>query len=429
MESGYSSGTWTQTGGSPILPFTDNGLDMAVVDFATHLGVTFEFTFSTNDAQDPCTNVDAVISITVVDCYCPPIVLDSAPDLCNDSGMMDLCALTDGSDDGIPTVASIGGTDISGNITGCIFDATGLNPGEYVITFTLNETVTGICEQFLKDTFSISEFNTTTIMDPPEVCVDPDGNGLMSLNFTDYVDNAGIGTWEDTDGTGAAIATLPEQQNVSFLGLGLTPGSYTFTYRIDNEDPCEDVVLTMEVQITDNCNCPPIELTTPTAINNDDGTLDMCSLIGNSDPGTFTVLNQSGENQSANIDSTGCIFNATDIAPGTYSIIYTLDVQVPSICVQSVTVFVDVIELVATNSIRKDNIQIYPNPTSDKLNIKSDFKITSLNLYTETGNSIYKSQLLNGNNVEIDLSSYPSGLYLLQVETDMGRWIEKVIRR
>ncbi len=330
---GYSSGTWSQTGGSPDLPFTDNGLDMAVVDFEGFLGLTFEFTFTTNDAEDPCTNIETVISITVVDCNCPPIVLDPAPDLCNDAGMIDLCALTDGSEAGTHTVASIGGTDISDRITGCIFDAVDLNPGEYVITFTLDEMVTGICEQFLQDTFSVFEFRTTTITDPPQVCIDPDGNGLMSLNFTDYVGNAGIGTWEDTDGTGAAIATLPELNDVSFLGLGLTPGQYTFTYRIDNEEPCEDVVLMMEVDITDDCNCPSINPDVPEDECNTDGPIDLTQYDDPMEPGTWSSTELTVENGNSLI--------IDGVAAGNYTLTYRIDEPIDE-CPDSMNVVITI---------------------------------------------------------------------------------------
>ncbi len=85
--------------------------------------------------------------------------------------------------------------------------------------------------------------------------------------------------------------------------------------------------------------------------------------------------------------------------------------------------------VLATNSITKDNIKVYPNPTSHMLNIKSDYQITSLNLYTTTGNSLHRSQGIKANNMEIDLSTYPLGLYLLHVETEKGGWIEKVVKR
>ncbi|MFT6333311.1 MAG: putative repeat protein (TIGR01451 family) [Halioglobus sp.] len=85
--------------------------------------------------------------------------------------------------------------------------------------------------------------------------------------------------------------------------------------------------------------------------------------------------------------------------------------------------------ITATNLITKENIQIYPNPTSNLLNIKSDYQITSFDLYTTSGKSLHRGQDIKVNNVEIDLSRYATGLYLLQIETINGRWIEKVVRR
>jgi gliding motility-associated-like protein len=318
LESGYSSGTWSQTGGTPTLTFTDNGLNMAVVDFdGQPIGSMFTFTFTTIDAQDPCTNVSVDVTITVVDCNCPPIVLAPADDLCNLDGMIDLCALSAGSDPGTFTVMSIGGTDFSDRISadGCIFDATGLNPGEFVITFTLDQTVSGICEQFLQVNFNVVQYLTATIQDPPEVCSDPDGNGLMSLNFTTYVSNAGSGVWEDTDGAGVAIATLPEQQNVSFIGV--PAGQYTFTYTIDNADPCEDVVLTMEVSVTDDCNCPSINPLNPSDECNTDGPIDLTQYDDPIRAGTWSSTDLTIENGNSLI--------IDGVVSGTYILLYTIE--------------------------------------------------------------------------------------------------------
>jgi gliding motility-associated-like protein len=313
---GYSSGTWMQTGGTPTLTFTDNGLDMAVVDFdGQPIGSMFTFTFTTNGALDPCTNISVDVTITVVDCNCPPIVLAPADDLCNQDGMIDLCALTAGSDPGSYTVTSIGGTDFSDRISGCIFDATGLNPGEYVITFTLDQAVSGICDQFLQESFNVVQYLTATIQDPPEVCSDPDGNGLMFLNFTTYVSNAGSGVWEDTDGTGVAIETLSEQQNVSFVGV--PAGQYTFTYTIDNVDPCEDVVLTMVVTVTDDCNCPSINPLAPVEECNTDGPIDLTQYDDPIRPGSWSSTDLTVENGNSLI--------IAGVASGTYTLLYTIE--------------------------------------------------------------------------------------------------------
>ena len=315
LEAGYSSGSWTQTGGSPDLTFTDDGIDMAVVDFAGQpIGSMFVFTFTTTGAEEPCENVSVPVTITVVDCNCPPIVLSPAADVCNDAGTIDLCALTVGSDPGTYTVTSLGGTDFSDRIDGCIFDATDLAPLDYIITFTLDEIVTGNCTQSLQDTFTVVPFANSDIMDPDEVCNDPNGNGDTDINFTMQVSNAGVGVWEDTDGAGVAIGTLSELQNVSFVGV--PAGTYTFTYFIDNEEPCGDVTLTMEVVVTDDCDCPPINPGDPADVCNTDGPIDLTQYDDPDLPGTWSSTELTVENgNSLVIDG---------VVSGTYTLIYTI---------------------------------------------------------------------------------------------------------
>lgn len=223
-----------------------------------------------------------------------------------------------------------------------------------------------------------------------------------------------------------SVTVLPAQicEGEQFLGYTET-GTYQNTIVL--ADGCDSIVI-INLTVVD-CNCPPVELSDPTPIFNDLGASDLCSLIGASDPGAFTAFDQAGDDASVNINSAGCIFDATGIEAGTYSIVYTLDLPVSGNCAQADTVFLEVLQFVSNNSVKKENIQIYPNPTVNKLYIKSDYTITFLELYTTTGKSIYQTQYPNVNNMEIDMNKYPSGLYLLQIKTEKGRWVEKVVRR
>ena len=170
---------------------------------------------------------------------------------------------------------------------------------------------------------------TATIEDPPEVCSDATGNGLMSLNFTTYVSNAGSGTWVDTDGAGVAIATLPEQQNVSFIGV--PAGQYTFTYTIDNADPCEDVVLTMEVSVTDDCNCPSINPLNPGDECNTDGPIDLTQYDDPIRAGTWSSTDLTVENGNSLI--------IAGVSSGTYTLLYTIEEITPD-CDSTATVLI-----------------------------------------------------------------------------------------
>ena len=416
-----NGGTWTQTGTETSIPIIGGSIisSEGITDFSQ----TFTFEYLFWDISGPCPPivVEVIVNINV----CCPVISVASDTLCNDGMPIDLSTL-------LTNDSNLSGTwTTSGNLVGTsMFDPFGLLSGAYNVTYTLDSIPDPNCESEYPNIIIVRKKPVADAIDGPQPCSADTGNGPTAVNLYDWLASGySGGSWAQTGGL-----TLPISDDefdmaiVDFVGQNIGE-SFTFVYTtFGAEEPCTNISVEIIITVID-CNCPLIELSIPSPIINDDGILDMCGLIGASDPGTFTVLNEFGEDQSVNIDSAGCIFNTTDLAPGTYAIIYTLDVQVPSICVQSDTVFLEVLEAVSTNSIVKDNIQIYPNPSSELLRIKSDFTITSLSLYTSTGSSIYRIQSLKSNDVELNLSPYPTGLYLLQVETDKGTWIEKVIRK
>jgi len=75
-------------------------------------------------------------------------------------------------------------------------------------------------------------------------------------------------------------------------------------------------------------------------------------------------------------------------------------------------------------SISSCDILIYPNPVSDKINIKTSDFIKSLAVYNHLGQQVYKTnQDINFFNV----NGFESGIYLLKIETDKEIYIEQVI--
>jgi gliding motility-associated-like protein len=329
---GYTLGSWSQSSGD-ILPLPDDGNSIAVVDFmGQDIGETFTYVFTTIGAQEPCVNTSVTIVITVVDCNCPPIMITEQDPVCNDAGMIDMCALVAGSDPGSFVVTSVGGTPYPERIdaSGCIFDATGLNLGIYTITYTLDQMVTGTCIGSVSTTVEIVNYvSTEIVMTPDTVCSDPDGNGLMVLNFTTFVGNAGSGVWSDDDNTGVNIATIPDQQSVSFVGV--PAGSYNFTYSIDNADPCPDQSLTVTVVVIDDCNCAPINPIDPADVCSTDGPVDLTQYDDPDMPGTWSSTDLTVENGNSLI---------TDgVAAGVYMLTYTLVTLIPD-CPESTQVMI-----------------------------------------------------------------------------------------
>ncbi|MEZ4778216.1 MAG: T9SS type A sorting domain-containing protein [Flavobacteriaceae bacterium] len=70
-------------------------------------------------------------------------------------------------------------------------------------------------------------------------------------------------------------------------------------------------------------------------------------------------------------------------------------------------------------------IKIYPNPVKEELVIESPITITKVTLYSVLGNKLLEvSKDLN----EISLISLPSGMLLVELETEKGTIIEKILK-
>lgn len=71
------------------------------------------------------------------------------------------------------------------------------------------------------------------------------------------------------------------------------------------------------------------------------------------------------------------------------------------------------------------NIKVYPNPTSDYINIDTKDKIRQVFLSDMSGKKI--SVTLNSNT--IDLRALPTGAYFLTLETERGTVVKKIIKK
>lgn len=74
-----------------------------------------------------------------------------------------------------------------------------------------------------------------------------------------------------------------------------------------------------------------------------------------------------------------------------------------------------------------NNIKVYPNPTNSTFNIKSDKIIYKAEIYNMVGNLV-SSNVSETNNLIIDISDKPQGIYILKVITEIGISSFKIIR-
>ena len=84
----------------------------------------------------------------------------------------------------------------------------------------------------------------------------------------------------------------------------------------------------------------------------------------------------------------------------------------------------------------KDNadyhLEIFPNPTTDRVSIKTDELIDRISIYTLNGHqlNVVNSQSSQSHQKIINLSSYPKGVYLIEIGfEDGGIVIERIIKQ
>ena len=89
----------------------------------------------------------------------------------------------------------------------------------------------------------------------------------------------------------------------------------------------------------------------------------------------------------------------------------------------------DTSENLSTGSRTFDSfVSLYPNPVSDILNIKtSSGTISSAKLYSING-KLFRTYSFENRQVELDLSAFENGFYLLQIQTDSELLFKKIIK-
>ncbi len=77
-----------------------------------------------------------------------------------------------------------------------------------------------------------------------------------------------------------------------------------------------------------------------------------------------------------------------------------------------------------------DSISVYPNPTEDILNIHSNgILMNTIRIFDVRGRSMAQQIVNNQNTVMLDISSYPSGVYFVRIETEAEIITKKIIKK
>lgn len=81
--------------------------------------------------------------------------------------------------------------------------------------------------------------------------------------------------------------------------------------------------------------------------------------------------------------------------------------------------------LAATADVKKLELSIYPNPTTEILNVKTLDKVLEVSIFDVTGKQI-NAKILNG---QINVNSLLKGNYILRIVTDRSVYQEKFIKK
>jgi hypothetical protein len=135
---------------------------------------------------------------------------------------------------------------------------------------------------------------------------------------------------------------------------------------------------------------------------------------------SITIFAQTTD-PNATIKGTGRFF--LFIGMNTFPVIVTADdgatIQIYTVKVIRSSVGIEKVEV-------SQNINVYPNPTRDMLHIVSDLQIKQIEIYDANGKLV--KQIVNPEQT-ISIVELPKGIYTLQIQTDKGIAIKKVVKQ
>ena len=87
--------------------------------------------------------------------------------------------------------------------------------------------------------------------------------------------------------------------------------------------------------------------------------------------------------------------------------------------------YVDVVEPTSRESAADIEVSVYPNPVLDELHVASSCALGTIRLFDMNGRVVYQHEA-DGLDHQIDMESYPAGMYFLDVD---GLLRKKVVKR
>jgi hypothetical protein len=79
-------------------------------------------------------------------------------------------------------------------------------------------------------------------------------------------------------------------------------------------------------------------------------------------------------------------------------------------------------------NLKVENVEIFPNPNQGKISINSSFSIMSVSINTIAGKQLFQ-QDFGSNQIDIDLSSFNEGIYIINLTGENGQLVSKKLAK
>ena len=224
--SGDQGGIWTEqtsSGASGTLPN---------LDFDGVPAGNYEFVYTTNSAIAPCIDQSFSITITVEECACPGVTLNTPAPLCNVDGSVDLSTLVNTGPDGFWSILNSPPGTNPAELNNTILDATNADQGPYTLQYTLIDAVPIGCGTDFTIDLEVNSASTAGIANAPlNFCIED--IGTVDL-FSELTGADGGGTWTIVQGDPGGFDAV----SGSFATVGQPSDVYVFQYEILANGAC-----------------------------------------------------------------------------------------------------------------------------------------------------------------------------------------------
>ncbi|MGL2967426.1 T9SS type A sorting domain-containing protein [Flavobacterium sp. XGLA_31] len=89
----------------------------------------------------------------------------------------------------------------------------------------------------------------------------------------------------------------------------------------------------------------------------------------------------------------------------------------------------DISSVLSTNSFISSKLRVYPNPSSNLVNISNDVNATINSVeMTDLNGRVVKSLNVNATNGQVSIADLATGIYMMKIKTDQGTAVKKIVK-